>query len=575
VTAPGELPHGTRAVVDVHCAPSPELAPLLERLAVSVIITAPHSGNLIVVAAPEGKLAVSFHTFERVMGVAVAPDALAVCTRSEVWFARSAPDIAPKLEPHGRFDACYLTRACHLTGDIQTHEAGSRSITVADVGTGVAAGQTGIQVLASAPAVLTVVAGSGQKARINGVYRTPFRVMVKDAFGNSVPSATVTFTAPSSGPSGTFSGGGTSATAATGASGTASAPTFTANGTPGRYAVTAAVASVTAVSFSLVNTQSLYAVGADAGATPYVAVYDAVAHQPKFQFYAFATAFRGGVRVAVGDVNGDGVSDVIVAAGPGGSPHVRVLDGLTGAQLSGAIGSFDAYAHAFTGGVYVAAADVNGDGFADVITGAGPGGGPDVSVFDGRTGQRLYEFYAQAKGFTGGVPVAGGDVNGDGYGDVIAGAGQGGAPSVQVFSGKNLAKLTSFFAYTWTFAGGANVGAGDLNGDGKADIITGMGRGTGSTPEVKAFSGANGALLADFFAYPKTTTSGTKVVANTSGVRVAACDFNGDGFADVVTGPGPGLALKDRVFDGRSSVRLTEFNGIDPSFLGGVWVGGA
>jgi uncharacterized protein (TIGR03032 family) len=57
------------------------------------------------------------------MGVAVAPDALAVGTRSEVWFARSAPDIAPKLEPRGRFDACYLTRVCHLTGDVQTHEA--------------------------------------------------------------------------------------------------------------------------------------------------------------------------------------------------------------------------------------------------------------------------------------------------------------------------------------------------------------------------------------------------------------------------------------------------------------------
>jgi hypothetical protein len=462
----------------------------------------------------------------------------------------------------------------HIFNNVVLKTAGSRSIMVADLGTGVAASQTGIQVLASAPAVLAVVAGSGQKVRINGVYRTPFQVAVKDAFGNPVPSVTVTFTAPSAGPSGTFSGGGTSAAATTGANGTASASPFTANGTPGRFTVTATVAGVTAATFSLVNTESLYAVGADAGATPYVAVYDAVTHQPKFQFYAYATAFRGGVRVAVGDVNGDGISDVIVAAGPGGSPHVRVLDGLTGVQLPGAIGSFDAYAHAFTGGVYVAAADVNNDGFADVITGAGPGGGPDVSVFDGRTGQRLYEFYAQAKSFTGGVPVAGGDVNGDGFGDIVAGAGQGGAPSVQVFSGKNLAKLTSFFAYTRTFAGGVNVGAGDLNGDGKADIITGMGRGSGSTPEVKAFSGATGALLADFFAYPKTTTSGAKVVANTSGVRVAACDFNGDGFADVVAGPGPGLALKDRVFDGRSSVRLTEFNGMDPSFLGGVWVGG-
>jgi uncharacterized protein (TIGR03032 family) len=121
-TAPGGLPVGTRAVVDVHCSPSPTLAPLLERLGVSLILTAPHSGNLIVVAAPEGRLGISFHTFERVMGVAVAPDALAVCTRAEVWFARNAPDIAAKLEPRGSYDACFLTRACHYTGDIQGHE---------------------------------------------------------------------------------------------------------------------------------------------------------------------------------------------------------------------------------------------------------------------------------------------------------------------------------------------------------------------------------------------------------------------------------------------------------------------
>src|SRR5947209_586610 len=86
-------------------------------------------------------------------------------------------------------------------------------------------------------------------------------------------------------------------------------------------------------------------------------------------------------------------------------------------------------------------------------SGAGPGGGPHVSVCDGKTGIRIFEFYAQAPHFTGGVPVAGGDVNGDGFGDVIAGAGQGGGPSVQVFSGRNLAKLMSFYAYGPTFAG--------------------------------------------------------------------------------------------------------------------------
>jgi uncharacterized protein (TIGR03032 family) len=121
--APFELPRGTRTVVDVRCTPTESLAPLLDSLGASVVLTAPHSGNLILVGAREGRTAVAFHTFERAMGVAAARDAIAVCTRTEVWLARSAPDIAAKLEPRGRYDACYLTRSAHFTGDIQGHEA--------------------------------------------------------------------------------------------------------------------------------------------------------------------------------------------------------------------------------------------------------------------------------------------------------------------------------------------------------------------------------------------------------------------------------------------------------------------
>jgi uncharacterized protein (TIGR03032 family) len=120
---PEQLPGGTRAVVDVHCEPSTNLAPLLERLGVSVILSAPHSGNVIILATAGGQLILSFHTFERPMGLAVSRDTLAVCTHNEVWLARNASDIASKLEPRGRYDGCYLTRAARFTGDIQAHEA--------------------------------------------------------------------------------------------------------------------------------------------------------------------------------------------------------------------------------------------------------------------------------------------------------------------------------------------------------------------------------------------------------------------------------------------------------------------
>ncbi len=108
---------------DIHCTHSESLPALLTELRLSVLISTYQTGHLVVVAARQGRLVVSFHQFERAMGVAVKPGTIAVCTRKEVWFARHAPDIAAKLEPPGSHDACFLARTAHFTDDIQAHEA--------------------------------------------------------------------------------------------------------------------------------------------------------------------------------------------------------------------------------------------------------------------------------------------------------------------------------------------------------------------------------------------------------------------------------------------------------------------
>src|SRR5207302_1466023 len=179
----------------------------------------------------------------------------------------------------------------------------------------------------------------------------------------------------------------------------------------------------------------IYVTTADAGGGPDVKIFDADTGELRLEFFAFDARFTGGVRVAVGDVDGDGVPDIICAAGPGGGPNISVFNGLNGLRLPGPVGSFFAYDQHFTGGVYVAAGDVNGDGFADIICGADAGGGPNVTIFSGKDGSRLASFFAYNQNFTGGVRVTAGDVNGDGKADVIAGAGPGGGPNVTIFDG--------------------------------------------------------------------------------------------------------------------------------------------
>jgi hypothetical protein len=212
------------------------------------------------------------------------------------------------------------------------------------------------------------------------------------------------------------------------------------------------------------------------------------------------------VFVAAGDVNADGFKDVIVGADAGGGPHVRVFSGANGSDLL----SVFPYPLAFTGGVRVAAADFDRDGDYEVITGAGPGGGPHVRVFDSAgnpfTSASLpsfvNSFFPYPVGFTGGVFVAAGDVNGDGVPDIVTGAGAGGGPHVRVFSGVNGAVITEFFAYELGFTGGVRVALADVDGDGRYEIITAPG--PGRAAEVRAFDGITGQLVGSFTldAYP-------------------------------------------------------------------------
>ena len=314
-----------------------------------------------------------------------------------------------------------------------------------------------------------------------------------------------------------------------------------------------------------------------------------------YAFAPYGASYTGPISVAVGDVNGDGHPDV-VTANLSGAPLVRVFDGnaiATGAfdpanPTASLLAQWNPYGTQFDIGAYVAVGDISGNGFADIVTGAGRGN-PDVRVYSGQDiamghfdpngASLLQQWFAYGLQFNVGATVAVGPITGSGFADIVTGATQGN-PHVKVYRGQDIhdhtfdpdgSILAQWFAYDLQFNVGVNVAVGDVNGDGFADVITGA---TIGNPDVRVWDGNAIAMgtfdpstdrLAQFFAYD---------VNAGIGVAVAAADFEGNGHYDILTGPSRGPA-NYRVVNGLSSgvKPPAVFEGIAPDFTGGVFVG--
>lgn len=280
-----------------------------------------------------------------------------------------------------------------------------------------------------------------------------------------------------------------------------------------------------------------------------VEIVDARNGTPVFFGQPYA-GYTGPITVALGDINGDGVPDLITGTGPGTSPILSAFDGANGSLL----GTLN-LAPGFLGGINVAAGDLDGDGIAEIVVGAGAGS-DGVLVINVRTGsqQVLSAFY----GIPTGVSVAVGDVDGDGHDDLIVGT-ETLSSYVRAFDGRDLNRsLAGFYAFG-AYTGGINLGSGDLDGDGRSEILIGS-----NQYAYVAVSDVFGNFSRSFFAYP----------GFVGAARVTAT--RGLGHDNLLVGAG-GLGGGSYVseYDGLSdtAIRRAAVFG-DPGYIGGVYVGG-
>jgi hypothetical protein len=378
----------------------------------------------------------------------------------------------------------------------------------------------------------------------------------------------------------------------------------------------------------------LFAVGGGPGSDPRVQVFETATGKLIADFLAYEATFTGGVNAAVGDVNNDALPDLVVGAGVGGGPRVRVFDGKAFRAGAGAIlvppgggpatisetfvlADFFAFEETQRGGTFVAVGNfAGGTLFADVVVGAGPGGGPRVQVFDGeqltkqarqfdgsRAGDVVANFFAFESSFRNGVVVsATPSVFGAGASDLVVAPGLGGGPRVRVLDGGVIAAqrlaftsfgltdtIADFFAGDPAARAGLFVSTADYNGDGVADVAVGTGPGlpgvvtiySGSLIRTRrlTFTGTAPGDVLDQFAVSPAADAAAGPTVYSNGVTVGSGQLSGVftqgvlifgfggqgrlGRAQVIRfQPGPGFLTRQV---------LTEIT-FDPNFVGGVFV---
>ncbi|NQU99416.1 MAG: VCBS repeat-containing protein [Parcubacteria group bacterium] len=303
------------------------------------------------------------------------------------------------------------------------------------------------------------------------------------------------------------------------------------------------------------NGESRIVVGAGYGGNPHVKTFDKEGIPTKFNNFVYDENFRGGVSVALGDVDGDGKNEIITGTGYSGGPHVRIFE-----EDGREIASFFAFHEDYHGGINVAAGDVDFDGKDEVAVVQASDGQAWVKVYRISSGFPLLgEWNAYGHVECGG-DVAMGDIDMDGQDEVIVGAGPGGGPQIRVFEANGALKPIQFFAFHPNYRGGVRVAAGDVDGDGKDEIgVTQAALGDQSWIKIYRYNN-NQTIIGEWKAY------GDYLF----GADLDIGDIDNNGQIDVITGPTQGGGPQVLTFNPGGQMLPLKFYTFNPSFRGGI-----
>jgi len=229
-------------------------------------------------------------------------------------------------------------------------------------------------------------------------------------------------------------------------------------------------------------------------------------------FFAYNPDFRGGTKISTIDLDGGGRKETITID----DSKIEIISSYGFSKKT-----FYPYGQSYKSGISIAFADINNDQKLEIITGTKNGGSNEVKIFDNE-GNLITSFYAYKKEWINlGVNVAAGDINGDGQIEIITGPSKIGGAHIKIFNYNGTKLISEFFAYD-SYIGGSNVAVGDLNNDSIDEIVTGAGPSNEAIVKIFDFKGN---LKNKWLAYSS---------QNKNGIEITISDVDQNGTLEVI-----------------------------------------